>query len=125
MTKLEMYEQVIENTKQFGDLNGILRLKAETGHFDFIFELDDNNSFQLVSTKAVIRVLGKVTKVTLQGEDTWEAAFERTRQHWSDYFKSYRDGLAPTDESRAKSRVRGKRHRSNQKGKEQDFLERR
>ncbi|MCB1109301.1 MAG: hypothetical protein KDK44_06555 [Chlamydiia bacterium] len=124
MNKLEMYQQTIENTKHFGEENGLLRLKVETAHFEFVFERADDNSFELVSTKAVIRVLGKVTKVKLTGSDTYEAAYERVRQHWSDYFKSYRQGATPTEASRAKARVRARRHYSNKRAEERDFLER-
>ena len=120
-----MYEQTIENIKQFGNENQLLRLKVETLHFDFVFERDEDDEFKLTQTKAVIRVLGKTTKVVLNGEDTWEQAYERTRQHWSDYFKSYREGTARTDETRSKDRVRAKRHYSNKKTKEHEFLERR
>ena len=124
MTKQEIYQQTVEAIKQFGEEHGLLRLKVETAHFDFIFERDEDNTFRLVSTKAVIRAVGKVTKVPLTGEDTYEAAYERTRQHWSDYFKRYRQGLEPNDETRANNRVRAKRYRSNKKTEERDFLER-
>lgn len=127
MTKQEMYKQTIENTKQFGETNGILRLKVETAHFDFIFERSEDNSFELVSTKAVIRAVGKVTKVPL-GDDrehqSYETAYDHARQHWSDYFKQYRQGLETTEATLAEARVRGKRHRSNKRAEEQDFLTR-
>lgn len=124
MTKQEMYQPTIDAIKTFGEENGLLRLKVETYHFDFVFELSDNSNFHLVSTKAVIRVLGKVTKVALTDGDTWEQAYERTRQYWSDYFRRYRQGLEPSDESKAKARVRAKRHYSNKRAEEQDFLTR-
>lgn len=124
MTKLEIYQPTIEAITNFGEEHGLLRLKVETAHFDFVFERGADNTFQLVTIKAVIRAVGKVTKVRLQGDDTYEAAYERVRQHWSDYFKRYRQGLPSDDTSKAKDRVRAKRYRSNKKAEEQDFLRR-
>jgi len=122
MTKQEMYQSTIENTIQFGGTNSLLKLKVETVHFDFIFERQEDNTFRLTSTKAVIRTLGKVTKVPLKDGDTWEEAHERTRQHWSKYFKSYRQQLVPTQEQRVKAMVRTKRYRSNKRQANKDFL---
>lgn len=122
MTKQEMYQSTIENTKIFGETNGLLKLKVETAHFDFIFERQEDNTFQLVSTKAVIRVLGKVTKVPLTQGDTWEQAHERVRQHWSEYFKTYRQQLVPTEDQRTKARVRAKRYQANRRAETRDFL---
>ena len=124
MNQLEIYQPTIESIKQFGEEHGLLKLKVETVHFDFVFERGEDNSFQLVSTKAVIRALGKVSKVKLVGDDTYEAAYERTRQYWSEYFKAYRDGQTPTEASRARARVRARRYRSNKRAEERDFLER-
>lgn len=127
MTKIDAYKQMIEDTKQFGREAGVLKLKMETVHFDFVFELGEDGEFALTSTKAVIRTLGKVTKVKLEGDDTYEAAYERTRRYWSEYFKRYRDkAMTPEQRERTKtkSRVRAKRYRSNKKAEERAFLER-
>lgn len=126
MNKLEMYETTIENAILFGEENALLRLKVETAHFDFVFERDEEtNDFVLVQTKAVIRALGKVTKVVLNDTDTYEAAYERTRQHWSDYFKRYRE-QTPEQRERAKTqaRLRAKRYRQNKRAEEDAFLRR-
>lgn len=125
MTKAEMYQPVIEKIAEMGKDLGLLRLKVETAHFDFVFELDSaDNEFKLMSTKAVIRAVGKVTKVKLESGDTWEQAYERVREHWSNYFKEYRSKAKPDDASRAKDRVRAKRYRSNKAAEEAAFLER-
>lgn len=94
MTILEMYQPTIEAALQFGKDNGLNRLKIETAHFDFDFKLTQDNTFSLVSTKAVVKAIGKTSKVPI-GEgtpyQTYEQAYEATKKHWQQYFKAYRD----------------------------------
>lgn len=127
MTKLEMYENIINNTIVFGNTNQLLRIKIETLDFDFDFRRDDDGSFQLVGTKAVVRVLGKTTKVPLgetHAHQTHESAYEATRQHWSDYFKDYRDTYVKTATTKRGDKRRQKRYREQRREREETIQHR-
>jgi hypothetical protein len=93
MDEEKAYQQFEEDITALADKYSVTRLKVSTSNFDREFKRGQDGSFLLVSTKAVIRVLGKVTKVPIgEGEQfsTFEEAYEATKKHWSEYYKDIR-----------------------------------
>ena len=76
------YEKMYGELVALATRYSVSRLKISTLNFDREFKRGQDGSFNLVSTKAVIRVLGKTTKVPIgDGEEfsTYEQAFEATK----------------------------------------------
>ena len=92
------------------------RLRVSTINFDRDYRRGEDGSFSLVSEKAVIRVLGKETKVAI-GEgtkfSTYEAAFEATKKYWSEYYKNIRSKRSPAQQQAEAKRQ--KRYREDRK----------
>lgn len=93
MNEEDAYKQFEQDLLVFANKYSVTRLKISTLNYDREYKRGQDGSFLLVSTKAVIRVLGKVTKVPI-GDDqefsTYEAAFEATKNYWSEYYRDIR-----------------------------------
>jgi hypothetical protein len=90
--------------------HSLTKLKTESLNFVRDYRRAEDGSFLLVSERAVVRALGKVSKVPIgEGERyaDYEAAAEGVRQHWSDYFKKQRA-------KRSEAERRGERLRQQQ-----------
>ena len=101
------------------------RLKISTLNFDRDYKRGQDGQLYLVSEKAIIRVLGKVTKVPI-GENeefsTFEAAFEATKNYWQEYYKKVR--AARSDKEKLAEARRQKRYRARRKEKDTELKER-
>ena len=102
------------------------RVRVTTYDFEYDYKRDKDGNLLMVSEKAIIRVLGKTTKVPI-GENeefsTYEAAFEATKKYWQEYYRKVR-ATRSDDERRAEAR-RQKRYREKRKLQEQEFNNRR
>lgn len=103
----------------------ITRFKISTINFDLDYQRNDDGNLYLISEKAIIRVLGKVTKVPI-GENeefsTYEAAFEATKLYWSEYYKKVR--ASRSDKERVAEAKRQKRYREKRKAEAEEFRHR-
>ncbi len=116
MNEFEAYQRFEDDLQQLAAKHSITRLKVSTLNFDRDFKLGQDGSLLLVSTKAIIRVLGKVSKVPIgEGTDfsTYEEAYAATKQYWSEYYKKIRANRSP-EQLRAEAR-RQKRYRERRK----------
>lgn len=112
------YEKMLPELALLANRYSITRLKLSTLNFDREFRRGVDGSFQLVSTKAIIRVLGKTTKVPIgEGEEfsTFEEAFEATKNKWSEYYKGIRANRTP--EQLKAEQKRQKRYRQKRKAR--------
>lgn len=125
MTEIDTYEQLEAELKTFAAKYSVTRLKISTPNFDREFKLGQDGNFLLVSTKAVIRVLGKTTKVPIgEGEryKTYEAAHEATKKYWSEYYREVRAKRSDQEklaEARRQKRYRERRKKDELKLKQQ------
>jgi len=100
----------------------ITRLKLSTINFDREYRRGVDGKFNLVSTKAVIRVLGKTTKVPIGDGcefSTYEAAFDATKKYWSEYYRGVRAKRSELE--RIEEAKRQKRYREKRKKQETDL----
>lgn len=122
MNEKEAFTDMEQDILKFANQYSVERLKISTPNFDREFRRGVDGSFRLVSTKAVIRVLGKTTKVPIgKGEthQTYESAFEATKAHWSEYYKQVRAGRSAA-QKRAEAK-RQKAYRERRKAKETEL----
>lgn len=113
------YEKMLPELQALARRYSVSRIKLSTLNFDREFKLSLDGNLRLVGTKAVIRVLGKTTKVPIgEGEQfsTYEEAFEATKKHWSEYYKSIRANRTP--EQLAVEAKRQKRYRQRRKARD-------
>ena len=118
MKEDDAYKQFEAELAAFATKFSVTRLKISTINFDREYRRGVDGSFILVSTKAIIRVLGKVTKVPIgEGEEfsTYEEAFEATKKYWSEYYRDIRAKRSP--EQIAAEKKRQKRYRERRKNK--------
>lgn len=118
MNEEEAYKQFEDELTAFAEKYSVTRLKVSTLNFDREYRRGQDGQFLLVSTKAVIRVLGKVTKVPIgDGEEfsTYEAAFEATKKHWSEYYRDIR--AKRSEQEKQQEATRQKRYRERRKKK--------
>lgn len=115
MNENDAYAELEQEIFALATKYSLTRLKISTINFDREFKLGQDGSFNLVSTKAVIRVLGKTTKVPI-GEgcefSTYEAAFEATKKYWSEYYREVRAKRSEAErlaEAKRQKRYREKR----------------
>lgn len=115
MNEQETYEQMEQEILALANKYSLERLRISTINFDRDFKRGLDGSFKLVQTKAVIRVLGKLTKVPI-GEgckfSTYEEAFEATKNYWSEYYRGVRAKRSEADritEARRQKRYREQR----------------
>lgn len=109
------YEKMLPELQALATRYSISRLKLSTLNFDREFRQGVDGNLQLVSSKAIIRVLGKTTKVPIgDGAEfsTFEDAFEATKKHWSEYYKTIRANRTPEQlaiEAKRQKRYRARR----------------
>lgn len=118
MNQEEQFKKFESELTAFANQHSVTRLKISTINFDREYRRGVDGSFQLVSTKAIIRVLGKVTKVPIgEGEQfsTYEEAFEHTKNYWSEYYRDIRANRSP--EQIAAEKKRQKRYRDKRKNR--------
>lgn len=118
MKEDDAHKQFEAELAAFATKFSVTRLKISTINFDREYRRGVDGSFILVSTKAIIRVLGKVTKVPIgEGEEfsTYEEAFEATKKYWSEYYRDIRAKRSP--EQIAAEKKRQKRYRERRKNK--------
>lgn len=122
MTEIELYEQMEQELLVFATKYSLTRAKLSTPNFDRDYKRGQDGSFNLVSTKAVVRSLGKVTKVPI-GENeacqTYEQAAEAAKKHWSEYYKRIRASRSP--EQLRRDAQRQKRYRERRKSEVTEF----
>lgn len=102
------------------------RIKISTPNFDLDYQRKDDGELYLILEKAVIRVMGKVTKVVIgegQKFSTYEEAFEATKKYWQEYYKKVRSARVEADKK--SSPKRQKRQRDKKRQAEQEFAHRR
>jgi hypothetical protein len=101
------------------------RIKIITLNFDRDYRRGKDHQLYLVSEKAIVRVLGKVTKVPL-GENekfsTYEEAFEATKNYWQEYYKNVR--AKRSDREKLAEARRQKRYRERRKEQNKEFKQR-
>lgn len=121
-----LYQNIERDVTALADTYSAEKLRINTLDFDFIFERSvKDNQFYLVTTKAVIRVMGKTTKVAIGANETYKTydeAWEATKKYWSEYYRDVRTSRTPA-QVRADSR-RQKLYQAARKAKLQE-LERR
>ena len=119
MNEADTYAQMEKELFALADKYSATRIQISTINFDRDFKRGQDNEFHLVSTKAVIRVLGKTTKVPI-GEGcefaTYEEAFEATKKRWSEYYREVR--AKRSDAERIAEAKRQKRYREKRKAEE-------
>lgn len=118
MNQDDQFQKFNDELTTFANQYSVTRLKISTLNFDREYRRGADGSFQLVSTKAIIRVLGKVTKVPIgEGEQfsTYEQAFEATKNYWSEYYRDIRANRSP--EQIAAEKKRQKRYRDKRKNR--------
>lgn len=112
------YEKMLPDLQAVATRYSISRIKLTTLNFDREFRQGVDGNLQLVSSKAIIRVLGKTTKVPIGGGaefSTFEEAFEATKKYWSEYYKRIRANRTP-EQLRAEAK-RQKRYRERRKAR--------
>lgn len=110
----EQHELFEKELQAFGDRHSLTRIKTESLQFDHDYKRGDDNQFKLVSLKAVVRTLGKTTKVRI-GEDeehqSYETAAAAVKLYWSTYFKERRNRRTPAERKGEARRQRRYRER--------------
>lgn len=120
MNEDQIFDEMKKEIFALAHKYSLTRLKISTINFDRDFKLGQDNQFHLVSTKAVIRVLGKTTKVPIGDGcefSTYEAAYEATKKYWSEYYREVR--AKRSDAERIAEAKRQKRYRERRKKHEQ------
>lgn len=118
MNQIEQFQKFESELTAFANQHSVTRLKISTLNFDREYRRGVDGNIRLVSTKAIIRVLGKVTKVPIgEGEEfsTYEEAFEATKKYWSEYYRDIRANRSP--EQIAAEQKRQKRYRDRRKNR--------
>lgn len=110
-----MYAELEKNIFELALKYSLTRLKVSTINFDREYRRGVDGEFKLVSTKAIVRALGKITKVPI-GDDqeykTFEEAEEAVKKYWSEYYKKIRANRSPAQlkaEARRQKRYRERR----------------
>lgn len=124
-----MIETPRENLEQdmlvFANKHGVSRFKISTYNFDLEYERGQDNAFYLKTQKAIVRALGRVTKVPI-GEDetykTFEDAQKATKKYWQEYYRNVRQNRS--EKERIAEAKRQKRYREKKRAEKQEFKER-
>lgn len=119
MNEKQLREQFQADLTAFANRWSLTRVKTESINFDRDFQRGQDNQFHLKSEKAVIRALGKLSKVPIgEGREfkTFEEAEAAMREKWSQYFKERRVKRSE-NEKRGEQR-RQKRYRDKKKAKD-------
>lgn len=119
MDEQKLREQFEKDLAEFANRYSLTRIKTESLNFDRDFKRGEDNQFHLKSEKAVIRVLGKVSKVQI-GENhqykTFEEAEIAMREKWSAYFKKQR--MKRTQNEKRGQQRRQKRYRDKKRARD-------
>lgn len=115
-------EKFEQDLHQLAMKHSLLRVRVSTLHFDLDYKRDDEGALRLDTEKAVIRTIGKVTKVPI-GENekyqTYEQAEEATKKYWQEYYKEVR--ARRSDKERRAEALRQKRYRERKKTRDHEF----
>lgn len=114
-----------QELKLFADKYSVSRVKFSTINFDLDYQRDDDGALRLKTEKAVIRTLGKVTKVPIGSDQefkTFEDAEEATKKRWQEYYKQVR--AKRSDKEKRAEALRQKRYRERRKAHRQEFEQR-
>lgn len=118
MNEEKIYERMEQEIIALANKYSVSRLKISTLNFDREYRRGEAGQFLLTSTKAVIRALGKVTKVPI-GDDqeykTFEEAEAAVKKYWSEYYKGIRSSRSPEQIKAEKRRQKQYRERRKQK----------
>lgn len=115
MNENEAYKKMEQEIFALATKYSVTRLKISTLNFDREYRRGADGDFLLVSTKAVIRALGKTTKVPIgEGEahKTFQEAEAAVKKHWSEYYRRIRANRSPAQlktEARRQKRYRERR----------------
>lgn len=112
-------EKLEQHMLEFANRYSVSRLKFSTPNFDLDYSRDSDGRLYLTSEKAVIRVLGKTTKVPIGANEpykTFEEAKEATKLYWQEYYKNVR--ARRSDHERRQEAKRQKRYREKRRAKE-------
>lgn len=118
MNETDIYKQMEQEIFALATKYSITRLKISTLNFDREFKLGQDGKFNLVSTKAIVRALGKITKVPIGEHEqykTFEEAEKAVKEHWSEYYKKIRANRSPAQlkaEARRQKRYRERRRQN-------------
>jgi hypothetical protein len=111
-----------QDLRAFATRHSANRLKISTYSFDRDYKCDYDGQLQLVSEKAIIRSLGKVTKVPI-GENekfsTYQEAEQATKKYWQEYYKNIRGNRS--DAQKLAEGRRQKRYREKRKADASEF----
>lgn len=122
MDEEKIYKKLEQEIFDLATKYSLTRLRISTLNFERDFKRGEDGAFYLASEKAVIRVLGKTTKVPI-GEGmafpTYEAAWEATKKYWSEYYKGIRAKRSPAQ--KAAEAKRQKRYRERRKKARAEF----
>lgn len=114
MNEQDIYDQMEQDILTLANKYSANRLQISTMNFDRDYRRAEDGSFNLVQTKAIIRTLGKTTKVPI-GPDlpnkTYEEAFETTKKYWSEYYKQVRAKRSPAQKAAEARRQKQYRER--------------
>ena len=111
MNEEQLHKQFEDELIALATKFSVTRLKVSTVNFDREYRRGVDGSFNLVQTKAIIRVLGKTTKVPIGDGcefSTYEEAFEATKKYWSEYYRDVR--AKRSDQERVAEAKRQKRY---------------
>lgn len=116
-------ERLEQDLLTFANKYSLSRIKFSTIHFDLDYRRNpDTGDLELTSEKAVIRTLGKVTKVPI-GDDhphkTFEEAEKATKKYWQEYYRKVR--AKRSEKERRAEAKRQKRYRERKKAEMEEF----
>ncbi len=97
------------------------RLKISTLNFDRDFQRGEDGGFYLVSEKAIIRALGKTSKVPIGVDEkykTFEEAEEGVKKYWSEYYRNIRANRSQAERKAEARRQKAYRERRKERDTE-------
>ena len=118
MTDIKTFEELEKEVSALANKHSVTRLRISTLNFDRDFQRGEDGGFYLVSEKAIIRALGKTSKVPIGVDEkykTFEEAEEGVKKYWSEYYRNIRANRSPA-EKKAEAR-RQKLYRERRKEK--------
>lgn len=125
MKETNLREKFEQDLLAFANKHSLLRVKVSTIHFDLDYKRNDDGEFFLDTEKAVIRTLGKVTKVPIGANEkyqTYEQAEEATKKYWQEYYRKVR--ASRSEQERRNEAKRQARYRQRKKADEEAFEQR-
>lgn len=121
MNEKNTYKRMEQEIIALANKYSVNRLKISTINFDREYRRGVDGDFVLVSTKAVIRALGKVTKAPIgenQRYKTFEEAEKAVKNHWSEYYKKIR-----ANRSEAQKKAEARRQKQYRERKRQNEID--